>query len=428
MDPAPESFPCALLGGSQGVVHLRCTAPFVAAGITAWLNGMEVGHLPLPRAPHPGEELRLQLTRLPRVPLPAELRLGTAERDLAAALPLRTPADAVALFGPGLWQAEELTLQHGVLHGALRNAANALAEPQPFARINASLSRPLLLGQPATLADGAALWPFQLPLLPEDLLDAGLVVSVHVAGQEAALATLAWSRRDADAEAQRLVALEARLQEATEANQARIAQLAAEQQRLHLEQQARIDAFIEYAGALLLDRVAGTASALAAEDADLAALRALIAGAAPLPAAAGQTVPEGADSTVLPASPHFSFGWHQLERDAGGDFRWMGEAAAIGNPAPDRPLSQVVVHLRHLYGAERPALTARLDGAEAPTVLEGEGPAGWRLRITPAGPAPCRTLRLASLHHASPAEQGTSADTRILSVAVARVEFHFLAP
>jgi hypothetical protein len=357
------------------------------------------------------------------VALPAEIRLGTAGRDLAAAIPLRTPAEAVALFGPGLWRAENLTLLHGVLQGDLRNADNGLAEPQPFARINASLSRPLLLGQPATLADGAALWPFQLPLQPEDLLLSGLTLSLHVAGQEAPLASLAWSPPGAEAQAQRLVALEARLQEAMAANEAGIAQLAAEQRRLHLEQQTRIDAFIEYAGALLLDRVAGTASVPIAEAADLAALRALIAGAAPLPAE--PAAPVATDSTVLPASPLFSFGWYQLERDAGGDFRWMGETAAITSPSPDRAVAEVVVHLRHLYGADRPALSATLDGAEASTALEGEGPAGWRLRITPAGPAPCRMLRLTSRHHASPAEQGSSADTRRLSVAVARACFHF---
>jgi hypothetical protein len=426
MDQAPESFPCTLLGGSQAVLHLRCTAPFVAAGITAWLDGIEVGHLRLPSAPRPGDDLSLPLARLPRVPLPAELRLGTAERDLAAAIPLRTPADAAALFGAGQWRAEDLALRHGVLHGALRNADNGLAEPQPFARVNASLSRPLLLGQPATLADGAALWPFQLPLQPDDLLEAGLTIVLHVANQEAPLATLAWSRLGADAQAQRLTALEARLQEAMEASDARLAQLGAEQRRLHLEQQARVDAFIEYAGALLLDRVAATASAPTAEAADLAALRALIASAAPLAALAGQAAPDVPDSTVLPASPQFSFGWHQLERDAGGDFRWMGEVAAITNPSPDRAVAQVVVHLRHLYDADRPALTARLDGAQASTTVEGEGPADWRLRITPTGPVPCRTLRLTSKHHASPAERSSSTDTRVLSVAVSRVEFRFL--
>ncbi len=425
MDQPPDSFPCSLLGSGQAVLHLRCVAPFAAAGITAWVNGIELGHLPLPRAPRLGDEFHLALRRLPCVPLPAEIRLGSAGQDLAAAIPLDTLADAVALFGPGLWSAENLVLRHGVLHGELRNSDNALAEPRPFARVNASLSRPLLLGQPATLPDGVALWPFQLPLQPEDLLEAGLTVSLHVAGQEAALATLAWTRQGADEVARRLTALEARLQEATQASDARSAQLAAEQQRLHLQQRDRIDAFIEYAGALLLDRIAGTTSGPTSDSATLDALRALIASAAPLDLASAEALPPG--GMVLPASPQFSFGWHQLERDAGGDFRWMGATAAVTNPAPDRAVAGVVVHLRHLHGAERPVLAATLDGAPAACTLEGEGPANWRLRISPAGAAPCRTLRLSSPHHASPAELGSSPDTRPLSVAVGRVEFLYLA-
>ncbi len=423
MDQASESFPCTLLGASQAELHLRCIAPFQAPGITAWLDGIEIGHLPLPAPPRLGDEWRLPLTRLPRVPLPAEIRVGTAERDLAAAIPLLTASDAVALYGPGLWRADDLALRHGVLHGALHNADNALAEPRPFARVNGNLSRPLLLGQAATLADGATLWPFQLPLQAEDLGEAGLTLALHVVTQEAPLATLAWARAGAEAQAERLVALENGLEEATQSHAAALAQLAAEQQRLHLEQRDRIDAFIEYAGALLLDRLAGTASALGDQPDGLGPLRALIASAAPLTVAAAAAMSPG--GIVLPGSAQFSFGWHQLERDAGGDFRWMGAAAAVSNPSPGQAVAAVLVHLRHLHGADRPMVTATLDAAAAPTALEGEGPANWRLRITPAGPAPCRTLRLSSLHHASPAALGASPDTRLLSVAVSRVEFLF---
>ena len=424
MDQAPEGFPCTLLGSSERVLLLRCAAAFAAPGLTAFLNGIELGHLPLPAPPRIGDELRLTLARLPRVSLPAEIRLGTAERDLAQAIPLANAADAVALCGPGLWRAENLSLRHGVLHGELVNADNALAEPQPFARVNGSLSRPLLLGQPATLPDGAALWPFQLPVQPEDLLETGLSLTLHVSTQSAPLATLAWSRADAEPQTQRLVALEARLEEAMQAHAAGLAQLAAEQRRLHLEQQARIDAFIEYAGALLLDRVAATASRPDAPDADLEALRALIASAAPLTLEqrTGTPAPGG---SVLPDSPQFSFGWHQLERDAGGEFRWMGAAASVSNPSPQQAVAEVLVHLRYVHGVSLPALTAALDGASAASTLEGEGGSALRLRITAAGPAPCRTLRLASAHHPSPAELGTSADTRPLSVAVSRVEFLF---
>ncbi len=419
MDQPAESFPCMLLGSGGGVLRLRCAAPFAARGISAWLNGVEIGHLPLPMPANPGEDLHLALGRLPRVPLPAELRLGTADRDLAAPIPLATAQDAEALVGPGLWRAEDLALRHGVLHGALVNADNGLAEPRSFARINGSLARPLLLGQPATLADGGALWPFQLTLQAEDLGEAGLTVALHVAAQDAPLATLAWGRQGPEALAERLVALETRLEEATQAQAASLAQLAAEQRRAQLEQRDRIDAFIEYAGALLLDRLAGTAAAATAPD----ALRALISAAAPLPLLAAEAMPAG--GMVLPGSAGFSFGWHQLERDAGGEFRWMGAAAAVSNPNQARAVAAVLAHLRHIHGAEGPALTATLDGAAAATTLEGEGPSAWRLRVTPAGPAPCRTLRLASAHHASPAELGTSADTRPLSVAVSRVEFLF---
>ncbi len=427
MDAPAPSFPCATLGGSQAVVRLRCLRRFVAqGGITAHLDGMELGGLALEGVVAPGTELALPLRRLPRVALPAALRFSTAAgtAEVAPPLALADAAAATALFGPGLWRTEAVEVAQGVVQGRLLNAANGLAEPVGFARLNASQARPLLLGQPVTLPEGGVCWPFQLALLAEDLLDSGLTLALHVAGQEAPLASLAWARGWAGEEAARLVALEARLQEVEQAAAARAAQLAAELRHAQAQQQARLDAFLEYAGALLLDRMAGTASSPGAEPAGLAALRAMVAAAVPSQAEA--PAPEAAPQAIglHPGSALFSFGWHEVECDAGGEFRWMGATGVVANPAPHRLVAGVVVELRHVYGVAAPVLRARLDGAAATVALEG-APGGFRLRLTPAGLAPCRSLRLESPHAGSPARDGLSADPRVLSVAVARVVFSY---
>ena len=430
MNASTSPFPCETLGGSEGALRLRCLRGFTApAGITALLNGMEIGHLALPEPVAEGAELAVPLARLPRVALPAEIRLAAGEAEIAPAFALASAHAAVALCGPGTWRAEDVAVHQGVVQGRLLNAANALAEPIGFARVNGTMARPLLLGQPATLGDGGATWPFQLPLLAEDLLESGCSVVLHVSGQEAPLASLAWARAWAGEEARRLVALEARLQELEQAAEARAAQLAAEQQRLDHAQRERIDAFIEYAGALLLDRQANTASAapaaaVPAEGAGQAALRDLVS------QAAEQAVEPVALSplalAVSPGGPAFSFGWHGLEQDDGGEFRWMGDTGVVTNPAPHRLVTGLRVELRHVYGSELPSLQARLDGVLVEADVSGE-PGGFLLRLAPAGAAPCRMLRLQSLRTGSPAEDGVSTDARRLSVAVARVVWEYAA-
>ena len=79
-------------------------------------------------------------------------------------------------------------------------------------------------------------------------------------------------------------------------------------------------------------------------------------------------------------------------------------------------------------GAERPALRAALDGAALEVAMEaGEGPGRFRLRLTPPRPVVAGTLQLESLHSASPAQDGVSADTRVLSIAIRRVVFEYSA-
>jgi hypothetical protein len=433
MDTSAVGFPCVALAGGQRQLRLRCLLPFSAeSGIAAYVAGMEVARIAPENPVRPGQELLLPLRRLPRVDLPVTIRFSTGDeaQEIAPPFPLASAAAAAQLFGPGGWRAEELRVELGLLRGVLMNAENGLAEPIAFARLNDSGARLVVLGRPVTLNDGSACWPFELPLLAEDLLDSGLTLTLHIAGAEAPLASLAWSRAWAGEEDRRLVALEARLAELERGAEARLQQIIEEQRRNQVEQAERIDAFIDYAGALLLDRVAGTASEETGGDPALAALKALIASAgqrpAMAPAAAEPPPASPASRAVMPDSDYFSFGWHRLERDERGMFRWMTQNGVVTNPKPHRPVMAATVETLHLYGAERPVIRARLDGAETEVAVEeGEAPGRFRLRLITAGPLPCRTLRLESLATGSPARDGISTDDRVLSLAVARVVFDY---
>lgn len=426
------TYPCQVRIAPGPELHLTCLLPFRAEdGVAAHLAGQELARLPLDGAVAPGAELVLRPRRLPHAALPAEIRFSTAEGmlELAAPIALASASAAAALFGPGHWLAEQVRIELGVLRGLLRNETNGIAEPVGYARLNGVATRPLVLRAPVPLPEGGCVWPFELALLAEDLMESGMTLALHVAGQQPPLAGLAWGRAWAGTEATQMVALEARLAELERNAQARLAQLGEELERRHLEQRERIDAFIEYAGALLLDRAAEAEAEPGRE-----ALRAVAAPAAlrantPPAALRAPPAPVLPDRTVVgPEGGGFGFGWHPVERDGGGGgmFRWMSSAGQVVNPEPERPVAAVEVVTLHLYGAVKPQLRGSLDGAElAAEVTAEQGVGRFTIRLVPDQPVLADALRLESLASGSPARDRNSADARVLSIAVTRVVFEY---
>ena len=130
------------------------------------------------------------MLRLPRVALPAELRLsaGVAGPDLAPPWRLDSPDAALGLLGPPAPAVEALRLDHGVLRGVATERANGLLEPVLYARVNDAAARAVAVEAPAPLAEGGCVFRFAVPLQPSDLVEAGLAVSVHMVGLEAPIA------------------------------------------------------------------------------------------------------------------------------------------------------------------------------------------------------------------------------------------------
>lgn len=404
---------------------LRCLRRFGPDTVLLHCAGIEVGRLALPAAVDPGQTVEVPVPRLPRVALPAELRLSTsvAGPDLSAPWRLDSPDAAIGLLGPPAPTVESLRLDHGVLRGLATEKANGLLEPVLYARINGAAARAVDVEPPAPMAEGGCVFRFAVPLQPADLVEAGLSVSVHMVGLEAPLARFALAPPRGDGEAEtRAAELEGRLRRLEDAMASGLQAMEHAMRRRMDAHGERVDAFIEAAAALLLDRVA-------AEDAP-AALRSL--------AGAGATVEDdpaplrlGDRVELPPDAGHLGFGWHEPERDGAGAFRWMGDRALVVSPEPHRPLAGVVLEVGHTYGAAEPRLAAAFDALPCSVAVErGEG-GGRRflVRIAPPdGPAPCRTLMLEALASGCPARDGASADPRLLSVAVYRLVFDYAEP
>jgi hypothetical protein len=137
--------------------------------------------------------VEVPVLRLPRVALPAELRLsaGVAGPDLAPPWRLDSPDAALGLLGPPAPAVEALRLDHGVLRGVATERANGLLEPVLYARVNDAAARAVAVEAPAPLAEGGCVFRFAVPLQPSDLVEAGLAVSVHMVGLEAPIARFA---------------------------------------------------------------------------------------------------------------------------------------------------------------------------------------------------------------------------------------------
>ena len=411
------------LGAGRAGLALRCLRRFEGDALLLFCGGVEVGHLPLAAAVEPGSTVEVPVSRLPRVALPAELRLstGVAGLDLAAPWVLESPDAAFGLLGPPAPVVESLRLDHGVLRGVATERANGLLEPVLFARINDAAARAVSVEEPpAPLAEGGCVFRFALLLQPADLVEAGLAVSIHLVGLEAPIARFALAPATVGADAAARVAeLEGRLRRLEDATAAGLGAMEHALRRRMDAQQERMDAFIEASASLLLDRVA-------VEDAP-AALRVLAGTAAP-PENESAPLRLGDRVELPPDSGHLGFGWHAPERDAAGAFRWMADRALVVSPEPHRELAGVTLEVRHLYGAAEPALRASFDALPCHVAVEREEPSRFRVRIAPpAGAAPCRTLMLEALASGSPARDGASADARLLSMAVYGLVFDYAA-
>ena len=417
---ARAGFPFLPLAAGRRGLSLRCLRRFEADGpLLLHCAGIEVGRSALPGPVEAGRTVEVPVVRLPRVALPAELRLsdGITGPDLAAGWLLDTPDAAFGLLGPPAPAVEALRLDHGVLRGVATEKANGLLEPVLYARVNDAGARAVAVEQPASLAEGGCVFRFAVPLQPADLVESGLAVSVHMVGLEAPIARFALAPA-LGADAARAAELEGRLRRLEEAMASGLQAIEHALRRQMEAQGERVDAFIEASASLLLDRVAAGGDAPAA-------LRALVGAAAPdgeeaVPMRFGNRV------ELPPDSGHLGFGWHPPERDAAGAFRWMADRALVVSPEPHRPLAGVALEVGHLYGAAEPALRASFDALPCGVSVEREGERRFRVRVTPPeGAAPCRTLMLEALASGSPAQDGASADPRLLSMAVYRLVFDY---
>ncbi len=417
---AGASFPFLPLAAGRRGLELRCLRRFEAPGgaLLLFCGGVEVGRLPLAGAVEPGRTVEVPVSRLPRVALPAELRLSASpeDPDLAAPWPLETADAALGLLGPPAPEVEALRLDLGVLRGVATERANGLLGPVLYARVNDAAARAVAVEEPAPLAEGGCVFRFAVPLQPVDLVEAGLAVSVHMVGLEAPLARFALAPAGG-ADAARVAELEGRLRRLEGAMASGLEAMEHALRRRMDAQGERVDAFVEAAASLLLDR-------LAASDAP-AALRALVASAAPEQDAAPLRL--GNRVELPPDSGHLGFGWHPPERDAGGAFRWMADRALVVSPEPHRLLAGVTLEVGHLYGAAEPGLRAGFDALPCEVSHERGGAHRFRVRVSPLGgaAAPCRTLVLEALASGSPARDGASADARLLSLAVYGLAFDY---
>lgn len=410
-------------------IRLRALRPVTAATLVAYCRGIEVGRSALPAELPAGAELVLPIARLPRVELPAELRFAAAPDgpDLAPPWPIPHAGAALALLGPPAPpEIEGLRLETGLLRGIAIERVNGLIEPVMYARINAAGARGVACDPPWPLPEGGCAWRFALALEPGDLMESGLDIALHLIGVAAPVARFAWTRAVPEDPTPRMAALEARIARLEAEAEAQSRRLAEEARRHAADLAARSDAFLETAAALLLDRVAGTASIAGDADPRLAGLRRLIADAAAGPPAT-EALLLGSRAEIPPAAGNLAVGWHAPEQDEGGPFRWMADTALVVNPEPHRPVAAVTLTVRHLYGAAAPRMTGGFDGHPARVTpgLDADGRHTLRLEPEGGGAVPCQGLRLASDHAGVPLRDGRNPDQRMLSLAVSKVVFDY---
>jgi hypothetical protein len=429
-------------GSALQQIFLQCNGDCeVDDVISAYVQGIKVGQVNVQGSFKAGDKVSLPIKRLPLVDLPAAIRLSslaTTTGDIEAMV-LKSPDAAMALVGPGEITVERLELSQGMLRGFAFNRVNGLHVPMVFARMNNLLVRPVTVERPRLLDDGGCSFSFWIQLYPADLGENGFAVDLHVVGDEVPIASFHYVRQDADELPARVVALESRLTQLQQAASLQIASITADFRKRLEAQQERIDAFIDYASCLMFDQLATEAVEVAGAKAlntdhvmsdRMAAFRALINSPTSSPSPAAATPAPARVMGLGPDSDAFNLGWHDLEADSQGEFRWMNQNGMVLNPAPERPVERLSIGVRHVFKVRKPMVRVFLDAEEvAVRVVAARGICTFDLIVErrPDEPAlpPFQMLRIESFVAGSPSEGGDSSDSRILSIAVANVTLEY---
>jgi hypothetical protein len=374
----------------------------------------------------PGQYIDLPVNYFPNVQLPAQLRICIGDTEIAAPLAIKSSEDVMALVGQGEIEAENLSLESGLLRGSLVLRGNAVSVPHAYIRLNGVVIRSVVVEPPIARDAGGAVCRFAVPIRPADFVESGLNIDLHVSGIDYPLTNFSYMRGDPTAEAQRLLKLEAEMHQLQKSAAAQVEMLSANFQRRLTLQQERVDAFVEYATSIVLDNFA---NAFETKSDPVAFLQALTE-------ARSRTV-GGEVAQVLAQTIHnaeikvdsslFAFGWYDLERDEHGPFRWMGQTALVNNPYPNLPISRVDFLITHVYGAAEPLLRATADDVEFNITTSKFG--GHYLVSFSAPPGAqeicAQSIRVESFHSGCPATDEGTTDTRTLAVATQKAEFHY---
>lgn len=430
--PLPET---QQLSSAPGRLRLIFGASCVIAGnIDVLVRGILISSTPAANSFEAGQHIDLAVNYFPNVQLPAQLRVCVGAQEIALPMELKSADDVMMLAGYGDVEAENLSLEAGLLRGTLVLTGNAVTTPHGFVRINGVVIRSVVVEPPVARHTGGATCRFAVPIRPADFVESGLSVDVHVSGIDYPLANFTYARTDPSADAKRLLKLEEELRQVQKASLTQIEMLNANFQRRLMVQQERLDAFIEYAMSILLDGLAhstGDAGAGTHGGAEQFrhALSDLRQGAVGGEAVELQAKPISTAEVPI-SSICFAFGWFDVEVNEQGSFRWMGPTGFVNNPYPNLPIAKVEFLVSRVYGGGDPMLRASADDVEFPVTITADGAYFLVSCAAPAGnDGTCaQSIRLESFRSGSPAnDQGTN-DSRTLAVAAQKAEFFYHSP
>ncbi|MFN3548157.1 MAG: hypothetical protein ACK4U0_11770 [Mesorhizobium sp.] len=414
----------------RGRFALECArAGEVGGRILAFVDGIPIGSSGEVASAEAGAEVTIACDRFPAVGMPCQVRFasGAGETDIAPPYVLRTAAEAERLVGPGRVEDVRVAIRNGVIAGRGVNRVNALSRPVLLGRVNGELLREVRMAAPRPREEGGSALDFTLAIDPADLTESGAHYEILSLPDMTVLAGLSFPRSDASALSAAVARNAAAIENLSRRLHLETARAAEAAQQRHAEQGRAMEAVAEYLIALVYDRFADRGADAGRErDETLASFREAVARAA-----RGEGALDLHDyASAPPSSAYFADGWSWLEQDSKGfDFRWMGLGAAVFNPQPHRPVTQVTVSIATTYRGIPPEITAVLDadGADVELVAAPNG-APYTLKILPrAGGKPrlVQVLRLVSARAGRPSEDEGTEDERVLSVGVTGVVFYY---
>ncbi len=373
-------------------------------------------------------KFNVSIDRFPLVDLPTTidvLIIGSINSPVAQ-LSISTFDEVNSIVGVGQFIVSSTEFYHGAIRGRIVNAVNGLSKPILHAIINSTTYRQINVSEGQLLDTGGCYYHFELPLAPSDITSSGFSLVILEPRSELPIYTYTQAPIAAHDFKFHVAQMNQDISRLADDLTKKIIRNEEQFKNALIMQDERITVILEYLSALVFDhpiKQIDSANPADKKQNFLREIENVIHSRHLTPTFKATSGPKTKNLDLQ--SPALFSGWHSLERDDLGPFRWMAGEAIIAIDDQDIHPTKLEIEASRLFIGDAPIVDASVNGAPCEVDYTASKKAGaFSISLSwpaPAEPSEFIRISLRSRNAGIPQQVSDSKDGRTLSLCVRRL-------